>query len=116
MPIAVLSATPRQPLGVLRADEVHARVGHVDLGARHIRLSGRVPTSKKPRAERRFRFGALDGLLLHADQPLGEVDVGEGLLHRLRHQLPLQLDIFLRPARPAGARRRSTRTSCRSRR
>ena len=86
---------PGQPLGVAGADQIHAGVGHVDLGARHVAL-GTCADLEEAAGRAQVEVRALDGLLLHPDQALGEVDVGEGLLHRLGHELALELDVFLR--------------------
>jgi len=71
---------PRRPQRVPRADQIHARVRHINLGARDVGLG---PSADVEEALRRpkVQLRALNRLLLHADQALGEQDVRVRLLH-----------------------------------
>jgi hypothetical protein len=88
--MAVFSAT-----GVPRANHIDAGVGNVDLRARDIRLGPRAHLEEAARGTE-VELRALQGLLVHADEPLGEVDVRVLLLHGLRDDLALELDVFER--------------------
>ena len=68
-PIAVLRAT-RASRSALRARIRSTRALATSTSARATSDFGRVPTSKKPRAERRFSSARSSACSLHADEPL----------------------------------------------
>ena len=83
MPMAVLSAM-RARLTAFCARIRLTRALATSTSARVTSKRGRVPTSKKPLALRRFRSRAIEGLGVDDDEPAGEQQAVLGLLHGQR--------------------------------